>query len=66
MITRFRFLHTKQRFQYKNTIFEKISKGFAKCIYVSANYKKDQKIRLPSNTWISYKEPKTNHQLKLF
>ena len=42
MKTRFKFLKITQRFQYKNTIFEKIGLGKAKAVYVSSLFKKDE------------------------
>lgn len=69
MLTRLRFLAIGQRFEYKKTIFEKISAGKVKSVYVSSNYKKDEEILLPPNTWVSYKKPVTPKrvgQLKLF
>jgi hypothetical protein len=63
MKSRLRFLTPGQRFEYKRTIFEKVSAGIAKVIYVSSVYAKDQIVRLPPNTWISYRVPVTPKQI---
>ena len=57
MYTQARFLIIGQRFQYKNTIFEKISLGKAKCVYVSSRFKANEEIILSHNTWVHYQRP---------
>lgn len=53
-LTRFKFLYKGQRFQYKNTILEKISLAKAKCLFKSPEFKEGEEIALPPKTQVFF------------
>lgn len=68
MKTRFKFVPLNQNFEYKRTVFQKVSKGKIKCLHTSLSFVKDKELNLPPNTWVSFNKKVEFKpiQLKLF